>query len=136
MKILLSAYACEPYKGSEPDVGFQWALTLSKLGHEVHVLTKKSNQNLIDKYINENNIKKIIFHFYDYPKWLSKIVRIGGNEYSYLYFYTWQIGAYFFIKKIIKNFKFDFVHHVTFVSLRYPSFLPLLNIPFILGPVS
>ena len=45
MKILLSAYACEPYKGSEPDVGFQWALTLSKLGHEVHVLTKKSNQN-------------------------------------------------------------------------------------------
>ena len=48
----------------------------------------------------------------------------------------WQIGIYFVAKKIIRNEKFDYIHHVTFVSYRYPSFLCLLNIPFIFGPIS
>lgn len=44
MKILLSAYACEPDKGSEPSVGWSWAIELSRLGHEVHVLTRANNK--------------------------------------------------------------------------------------------
>jgi hypothetical protein len=38
MKLLLSAYACEPSKGSEPGVGWNWA-TQAALDHEVWVLT-------------------------------------------------------------------------------------------------
>ena len=30
LKILLSAYACEPNKGSEPEIGWQWVINLSK----------------------------------------------------------------------------------------------------------
>ena len=51
--ILLSAYACEPNKGSEPEVGWQWAINLSKLGHNVYVVTRRNNKESI-----ENNIKK------------------------------------------------------------------------------
>ena len=34
-KILLSAYACEPHKGSEPGIGWNWAIQLASLGHQV-----------------------------------------------------------------------------------------------------
>ena len=40
MKILLSAYACEPNKGSEPNVGWNWALGLKKIGHEITVIKR------------------------------------------------------------------------------------------------
>ena len=34
MKVLLSAFACEPNLGSEPEVGWKWAVHLAALGHE------------------------------------------------------------------------------------------------------
>ena len=50
LKILLSAYACEPNKGSEPEVGWQWALNLSEEGHDVYVITRTNNRRNIDSY--------------------------------------------------------------------------------------
>ena len=55
-KILLSAYACEPNKGSEPQVGWKWATTLSKLGHEVYVITRRNNKTNIENYLAKNKI--------------------------------------------------------------------------------
>ena len=43
-KILLSAYACEPNKGSEPGVGWNWAIQLSKMGHIVKIVTRQNNK--------------------------------------------------------------------------------------------
>ena len=48
MKVLLSAYACEPNKGSEPGVGWNWAIEIARLGHKVWVLTRANNQPSID----------------------------------------------------------------------------------------
>ena len=48
-KILISAYACEPNKGSEPEVGWQWALTLSKLGNQVYVINEDGKLISLDK---------------------------------------------------------------------------------------
>ena len=39
-RILLSAYACEPGRGSEPGVGWGWANELAREGHRVTVLTR------------------------------------------------------------------------------------------------
>ena len=61
LKILLSAYACEPNKGSEPEVGWKWATTLCGLGHEVHVVTKSNNKQNIEQYLKENNIENLNF---------------------------------------------------------------------------
>ena len=52
-----------------------------------------------------------------------------------LYYYLWQIGAYFVVKKLHRNIGFDLAHHVTFVKYWAPSFLALLGVPFIWGPV-
>lgn len=137
MNILLSAYACEPFKGSEPAVGWNWAQELSKQGHKVYVVTRKNNESNINKYY-KHKPKKIKFIYYDLPNLFIKLFSNKGksNPLSFLYFFFWQIGIYFVIKPYIKKIKFDYIHHVTFVSLRYPSFLCYLNVPFLLGPVA
>jgi glycosyltransferase involved in cell wall biosynthesis len=136
LKILLSAYACEPNRGSEPEVGWKWAVTLSKMGHEVHVVTRLNNKEVIENYLSKNKIPNLFFIYFDYPKWLLKLIKGKANAYSYFYFYIWQIGIYFAVKPFIKKIKFDFIHHVTFVSIRIPSFLCFYNVPFIFGPIS
>ena len=137
MNILLSAYACEPFKGSEPAVGWNWALSLSKQGHKVYVVTRKNNQNNINRYFR-NKPKKIEFIYYDLPKLFIKLFSRQGksNPFQFLYCFLWQIGIYFAVKPYIKKIKFHYIHHVTFVSLRYPSFLCYFKIPFLLGPVA
>ena len=64
MKVLLSAYACEPNKGSEPGVGWNWAIEIARLGHKVWVLTRANNQPSIDsKYLSlpeKNNLRFFI----------------------------------------------------------------------------
>ena len=136
LTILLSAYACEPNKGSEPEVGWQWANALSKLGHNVHVITRANNKVNIEKNIKKH--KNLNFIYYDLSPIFIKLFsrRKKKNFFSFFYFYFWQLGIYFHLKPFLKKIKFDYIHHVTFVSLRYPSFLCLYDIPFILGPVS
>ena len=45
----------EPNKGSEPGVGWNWAVNLTKLGHDVTVLTRKNNKSSINKMIKKKN---------------------------------------------------------------------------------
>jgi glycosyltransferase involved in cell wall biosynthesis len=136
LKILLSAYACEPNKGSEPEVGWKWATTLSGLGHEVHVITRSNNKKNIEEFLIKNKISNLNFIYFDFPKWLLRVIKGKSNPHSYLYFLLWQLGIFFAVKPYIDKIKFDFIHHVTFVSFRYPSFLCLYKVPFIFGPVS
>ena len=136
LKILLSAYACEPNKGSEPEVGWKWATTLSGLGHEVYVITRSNNKKNIDEYLIKNKISNLNFIYFDFPKWLLRVIKGKSNPHSYLYFLLWQVGIFFVVKPYINKIKFDFIQHVTFVSFRYPSFLCLYKVPFIFGPIS
>ena len=48
LRVLISAYACEPGKGSEPEVGWQWALQMARF-HDVTVLTRTNNREAIEK---------------------------------------------------------------------------------------
>ena len=135
-KILLSAYACEPNKGSEPNVGWKWAIELLLQGHEVYVITRSNNRSIIESEIKKKKINGINFIYYDLPKFVINTVKGKSNKFSYLYFYFWQIGIYFKVRDLVKKIKFDYIHHVTFVSYRFPSFLCLYDIPFIFGPLS
>ncbi len=107
MKIFISAYACEPYKGSEPGIGWNFVNELANY-HEVHVLTRSNNKESIDKY----NSKNITFHYYDVPKWLS-FWKKGKRGYQ-TYYYLWQLLAYKEYNTFVNNSNFDVVHHLTF----------------------
>jgi len=133
-RILLSAYACEPGKGSEPEVGWLWATELADAGHEVWVITREANRHAIETELDGRQRPRLQFVYFDLPAWARKWKR--GARGVHLYYALWQWGAYVVARKLTRRIRFDCVQHVTFVGLRAPSFMGLLGLPFILGPVS
>lgn len=137
MKILISAYACEPDVGSESDVGWSWVKTFFNTRDEVYVITRLSNKPRIKNYLKKVKNTKIHFLYFDFPEFLIRVIRgFSSKQNNYFYFFIWQIGIFIKYFKFIKNKKFDYIHHVTFVSYRFASFLWFFESKFILGPVA
>ena len=132
MKILLSAYACEPHKGSEQGVGWNWAKQIARF-HEVLVITRANNREVIEKELNRNPIPNLFFSYVDLPRWLSFWKR--GSRGLYAYYILWQILAYSRARKLQRDVQFDLVHHVTFGNNWLPTLIWLLPIPFVWGPI-
>ena len=132
MKILLSAYACEPGRGSEPAVGWNWLLALAEMGHDVSVITRENNIPGIEANRSKSKLKFTTIA-YDLPAWCRDFKHWPGG--LYVYYLLWQFGAYRRARGIHKRDPFDLVHHITFVTFRQPSFMGGLKIPFIFGPV-
>jgi glycosyltransferase involved in cell wall biosynthesis len=132
---LISAYACDPFKGSEPGIAWNWSIELARLGYEVFVITRSSNQEeKIKKGLDAlEPLPNLHFYYYDLPKWFQFIENTPFGVYSYYYF--WQKGIVSLAKNIIAKNKIDIVHHLTWGVFRQPSFLYKTNKPFIFGPV-
>jgi len=136
MKILISAYSCEPNSGSEHEIGWSWIKALSKNNkNKITIITRKSNKKKI--YLENTLCKKknVNFWFYYISDFFLKILKKKNKKNTYLYFYLWQLLVYFKFKSKINKIKYDFIHHVTFTSLRIPSFLFLCKSNFFFGPV-
>lgn len=134
MKILLSAYACEPNRGSEPGVGWNWAIELAQLGHEVCVLTRANNRTSIEAALADSPLKeRLHFAYYDLPKWAAWWKK--GGKSVHLYYYLWQIGVLQLAQELHAARNFDAVQHLTFGSSRFPTLLWRLGAPLVLGPI-
>jgi hypothetical protein len=67
MKILLSAYACEAGRGSEPGVGWNTALEIAKY-HEVWVLTRPDDgRPAIEAELAQNPNPNLHFVYFTLP---------------------------------------------------------------------
>ena len=131
-KVLISAYACEPNKGSEPGVGWNMVKQIARY-HEVWVITRANNKTVIEKELKNVNLSNVHFCYFDLPHWF-RFWKRGAKGY-HLYYYLWQVGIYFYAKKLHLKYRFDIAHHITFGVNWMPSFIALLPIPFIWGPV-
>ncbi|MBW1975515.1 MAG: glycosyltransferase family 4 protein [Deltaproteobacteria bacterium] len=132
MKVLISAYACEPNKGSEPGVGWNWVKQIARF-HEVWVITRANNREPIELALAKEPMPNVQWIYFDLPRWAQFWKR--GQRGVHLYYYLWQISAYFVGKGLHKEVGFDLVHHVTFGTYWMPSFLVLLPVPFMWGPL-
>jgi len=132
LHILLSAYACEPDRGSEPGVGWNWVRHLAR-DHDVWVITRSNNRGVIEAALAQKPLPNAHFIYFDLPRWARfwKRRSFGLRPYYYL----WQAGAYFAARRIHRRVGFDLVHHVTFVKYWMPSFVAALPVPFVWGPV-
>lgn len=130
MKILLSAYACEPGRGSEPGVGWRWAHELAAAGHEVVVLTRSNNQSVITAAKVNPSLR---FVYYDLPWIFKKLKR--GPKFAKFYYVLWQIGAYSTVRQLLRKELFELIHHLTFSDFRTYSPLVHLDVPFVIGPL-
>jgi glycosyltransferase involved in cell wall biosynthesis len=132
LNILVSAYACRPGEGSEPGVGWQIAKELAKY-HNIWVITRENNRSYIETEIGYNPAPNLNFIYCDTPNWFTKLNT--NQRLVYIHYYLWQIQAYFTARKLHRQLNFDLVHHLTYVRYSSPSFLALLQIPFVWGPV-
>jgi glycosyltransferase involved in cell wall biosynthesis len=133
LRVLLSAYACEPDKGSEPGIGWQWALHLAAAGHEVHAITRANNRAAIEQALSRQPVSGLQFSYYDLPRWARGWKR--GGRGVHLYYVLWQWGAFQLARRLCRARRFDVVHHITFGVFRQPSFMAFLGLPFVFGPV-
>ena len=134
MKVLLSAYACEPGRGTEPGVGWNAAWEIAKY-HEVWVLTRPDDgREAIEAELQRHPNPNLHFVYFTLPIFGS-LWRQGSSIAFLIHYYFWQIQAFFVARRLHQEIDFDLAHHVTFVRHSSPSFLVLLPIPVIWGPV-
>jgi glycosyltransferase involved in cell wall biosynthesis len=131
MRILLSAYACGPYSGSEGGVSWNWSTQLAQR-HEVVVLTDERCRRDIEKELARNPRDRLRFVFYEF----RPIRRIPFNGYTAVPKYVlWQLAILPLALRLNRQWRFDLVHHLTYGTFRYPSWLGFLGPPFVVGPV-
>ena len=138
MKVLLSVFECNPFRGSDSYVGWSYVLNLAKY-HEVYALTRTENKDDIETYFHDHTFsyaENIHFIYVDRSKLFSeyfyKINRYFGFLGSY---FVWQKSAYKVAKKLCSQQDVSICHHVSIADFRCAGYLWKCGIPFIYGPV-
>jgi glycosyltransferase involved in cell wall biosynthesis len=131
--ILATAYAVNPYKGSEDGMGWNFIKQIAR-HNKVIAITRENNKQHVERYMHEkpdvlyNNIK---FLYFDLPYWMRFWKK--GSRGAMLYFWLWQRAIPGFVKR--QRLKFDIVHNVNFHNDWTPSYLWKLEKPFVWGPI-
>jgi glycosyltransferase involved in cell wall biosynthesis len=131
--ILVSAYAINPYKGSEDGMGWNFVLQIARF-QKVIAITRENNRPHIERYQSEypNELyAQIQFLYYDLPYWMRFWKK--GSRGAMLYYLMWQKGIVSFIKK--QKIHFDIAHNLNFHNDWTPSFLYQLEKPMVWGPI-
>ena len=130
-RLILSAYACEPGRGSEPGVG--WYVAQAIAGKvELTVVTRANNQKDIENS-DEEWINQVRWIYHDLPSW-AMWWKKGGRGVQ-LYYILWQLSLFFKLWFSSEFTKHDVVHHITFGKYWVPSFLSFGGLPTVFGPV-
>src|SRR6267154_498200 len=91
LQVLLSAYSCEPGKGSEPEVGWQWARQMARW-HDVTVLTRANNEASIREGLaREGEMPGLRFVYHDLAAPLLRLKKQFGWRDAY--YRLWQSSA-------------------------------------------
>jgi glycosyltransferase involved in cell wall biosynthesis len=134
MKLLLSAYACAPNRGSDYAVGWNWAMEAHALGHEVWVLASSVHRSDIEAACSlDPTLSGIQWVFPTVGSWPLE----PGVEpkWERTYNLLWQRAALRHARALHRKVHFDAIHHATWAGVRAPTFLGTLGPPLIVGPV-
>lgn len=132
MRILLSAYSCEPHRGSEPGLGWNTAVELGR-NHDVWVVTKERHRQAIEQELARQPQPRVHFVYHDLPVplcWMSRYGWLGQ-----LHYYLWQYSVYPTARRLCREIGFEVAHHVTFGRFWSPSLFSWLPVPFVWGGV-
>lgn len=134
MKILINCYACSPYKGSEPGMGWNFVKCLCHL-HELHIITESKFQPDLNRYFEEHPEEKTCYHFYFIEKKRHKKLRKIWPPSYYWFYKAWQKKALMLAKMLDKKENFDVIHQLNMVGYREPGYLYKMGKPLVWGPI-
>jgi glycosyltransferase involved in cell wall biosynthesis len=134
MKILISAYAANPYQGSENWFGWSAARCLAR-DHEVHVITSSRDHDSLERAAAEGLIpSNLHFHYAgEFKEWHQNLML--ARLQSWKEYVSFSSSILPVAQALHRAEKFDLVHHVTLASWRMASPLWQLGIPLVFGPV-
>ncbi len=115
MRALISAYACEPGKGSEPGVGWNWVVQAASVCDEVTVVTRANNRDAIESGGAPANVRFIYLELSDRLLSLKR-----GARRARLYYVMWQRAVAGEIERLQRESPHDVVHHLTWASISLP----------------
>lgn len=134
LKILVSAYACSPGRGSEPGMGWNFVIGLSRY-HEVHVISEEKFKLPVDEYLAKYTELKENLKFYFIVKKRNKWLRKIWPPSYYRFYRRWQQKAFKLAQKLDQAEDFDIIHQLNMVGYREPGYLWKISKPFVWGPV-
>ena len=133
-RVLLLAYACSPYKGSEEGVGWQRVVETAKYFDTWVICGKREFEGDVKRYIAEHGQPPgARFYFIgrtQLEKWIWKLP-LG----HYAGYHSWHRRAYRTALDLHCKHHFDIVHQVNWAGFREPGYLWKLGVPFVWGPV-
>ena len=135
IRILVSAYSCEPGKGSEPGAGYALARAAAEIGPCV-VLTRENNlASLQAAFESRPTTHPVRLVGLDGPGWSLALKRRFGLVRSY--YSLWQYLAGRRAAALDREVGgFDVVHHATMSAFWMPIGVGGLGRPLVVGPVS
>ena len=134
MKVILSAFSCEPDLGSEDAVGWGWVVGLAARCEKVLVVTRTQHKAGIDAWLKRTPLDNVEFLFYRPPG--HQLFALLGRFAWVPHYLAWQRGVIARIEEAMQEDHYDVVHHVTVVSMRFSIRLGELGLPFVYGPVA
>jgi glycosyltransferase involved in cell wall biosynthesis len=132
LKVLLSAYSCEPGKGSESGIGWNVACGMARY-HDVWVLTRAQNRRRVEPVLATNPVKGLTMVYHDFTG--VPAAWDGEDSLASIHYPLWQLSLYAAARRLHRSVGFDVAHHVTWGRHWSPSLLSVLGVPFIWGPV-
>jgi glycosyltransferase involved in cell wall biosynthesis len=130
--ICMSAYACDPTKGSEPGVGWNIVREVARR-HRVWAITRRKNQAAISAELLRAPLPKLQMIYFDLPKPLR--VWKKGKAGTDVYYRLWQYFTRGLVEDLHRQVRLDLTQHVTFVKYWAPTSLAYVSTPFVWGPV-
>lgn len=135
MKVLVSAYACSPYQGSEPGVGWGFVAELAK-HHDLWVIVEEEKYRAdLERCVADNPVFGQHVRFFFIHKQRNRWLRKLWPPSYYRYYRRWHQDAFVLAKKLHAEVGFDLAHQLTMVGFREPGYLWQLGIPFVWGPI-
>ena len=133
-RALLLAYACSPYRGSEPGVGWNRAVQSARHFDTWVICEQREFAADIERYTAQRGpIAGLEFAFVPLTAWEELLGRIPGI--GYLGYNLWHRRAFRTARRLHQRLRFDLVHQVNLCGFREPGYLWKLDAPFVWGPV-
>ena len=136
LKVLVSAFAFSPIKGSEFSVGWDYVRAIASR-HKVWVIagSTDADKEETELYLHQHPdvMPNVTIHYlpftsrsFDFPLWEIPF---------YLMVKQWQWRAYQLGRVLDAQVGFDLIHHVTTTGFREPGYLWKIRKPFVWGPI-
>lgn len=132
-RLMVSAYACEPWKGSEIGVGWHWVLELSR-EFDLWVITRANNQEPIERWMAENpGYENIHWVYFDLPA--KDLARKHGRKGVHRYYLKWTRKSDALIRATMQSNSITAFLHVTYGNALWPVSHFGASQKFIWGPI-